>query len=143
MTPSVRDVLAGVAVALARPLSPDVGPEYAAGRFGMISTLVMLAAQQAETAAGAAIAENADMRAIFASAAGAYDAGLGGRLAKAAAETDTDLSVPALDAANAGLRRLLIELHQAVEAADDAASDEQITALYVRMAAVRRLELGR
>ena len=142
MTPSVRDVLTGVAVALARPLSPDVGPEYAAGRFGMISTLAMLAAQQAEQAAGAAIAENADMRALFADASGAYDAELGGRLAKAAAEADADLSTPALDAANATLRRLLIDLHQAVEAADDAASDAKIIALYVRMAACRRLELG-
>ena len=142
MTPNVRDVLTGVAVALARPLSPDVGPDYAAGRFGMVSTLTMLAAQEAEKAAGAAIAENADIRAAFADAS-AYDAALGGRLAKAAAETDSDLSTPALDAANAALRRLLIELHEAVEAADDAATDRQITALYVRMAAGRRLDMGR
>jgi hypothetical protein len=142
MTPNVRDVLSGVAVALARPLSPDVGPEYAAGRFGIVSTLAMLAAQEAEKTAGAAIGENADIRALFADDASAYDAALGGRLAKAAAQTDADLSVPALDAANAALRRLLIELHETVENAGDAATDAKIVALYVRMAAGRRLTLG-
>jgi hypothetical protein len=141
MTPNVRDVLSGVAVALARPPSPDVGPEYIAGRFGIISTLTMLAAQEAERAAGAAIRENADLRALFAEATG-YDASLAGRLSKAAADADADLSLPALDAANAALRRLLIELHEQVEAAGDASADAKIVALYGRMAAGRRLTLG-
>ena len=37
------------------------------------------------------------------------------------------------------LRGLLIELHQAVEAAGDAPTDAKILALYVRMAAGRRM----
>ncbi len=44
-------------------------------------------------------------------------------------------TVPALDAANARLRRLLIALHERVEAAGDAAMNRKILALYVRMAA--------
>src|SRR6202035_46814 len=123
MTPNVRDVLQGVAVALATPPSPEVGMAYTASRMGMVSTLAMLAAGEADRAARDAVAENAAMRALFAEA-GAYDAD--GALAAAAAETDGDLSVPALDAANARLRRLLIGLHEKVEAANDAGLNRQI-----------------
>ena len=139
MTPKVRDVLQGVAVALASPPSPDAGVAYTAGRMGMVGTLAMLAAGEADRAAADAMAENADMRALFAEA-GAYDAD--GALAAAARQTDADSHVPALDAANARLRRLLIALHERVEAADDAAMNRKIVALYVRMAQVRRMALG-
>jgi len=140
MTPNVRDVLQGAVVALARPTPPEAGPEYAASRIGLASMITMLAAQEADLCAGAAIAENAAIRALFAEAA-SYDAALGGRLLAAAREVDTDLSVPALDAANARLRRLLTELHERAEAARDAATDAKILALYVRMAAGRRLAM--
>jgi hypothetical protein len=139
MRPNVRDVLQGVAVALATPLPPEVGMAYAASRMGMVSTLAMLAAAEADRAASDAIAENADMRALFAEAAAYDDAGA---LAAEAREADADLSVPVLDAANARLRRLLIDLHERVEAADDAAMNRKIVALYVRMAQVRRMALG-
>jgi hypothetical protein len=139
VTPNVRDVLQGVAVALASPPSPEAGPAYTASRMGMVGTLAMLAAAEADRAACDAIAENADIRALFAEA-GAYDAD--GALAAAAAETDADLSVPALDAANARLRRLLIGLHEKVEVADDAAMNRKIVALYVNMAQIRRMALG-
>jgi len=141
MTPSVRDVLQGCAIALGRPMPPEAGPDYAASRMGMVSMLTMLAAGEAEQCAGAAIRENAAIRAVLDGAAVKYDARLAGRLAAAAAGEDTDLSVPALDGANARLRGLLIELHEAVEAANDAATDAQILALYGRMAQLRRLAL--
>ena len=136
MTPTVREVLQGVAVALSTPASADAGPEFAAGRRGLAGMLATLAASEAEHLAAATVAENADIRALFARA-GSDDAAL----AEAAQETDTDLTTPALDAANARLRRLLISLHEAVEAANDAALDRAIKALYVRMAAGRRLAL--
>jgi hypothetical protein len=139
MTPNVRDVLQGVAVALATPLPPEVGMAYAASRTGMVSSLAMLAAAEADRAARDAIAENAAIRALFA-AAGPYDEG--GALAAAAREQDADLSVSALDDANARLRRLLIALHERVEDAGDAAMNRKIVALYVRMAQVRRMALG-
>jgi hypothetical protein len=141
MTPSVTDVMRGCAVALSTPPSPDAGMEYAASRFGLVASLAMLAANEANVAAAAAATENADIRAFFAKAGG-YDAALGGRLSKSAAETDADLTLTALDAANASLRRLLIELHEQVEAADDAATEKAIVALYGRMAAGRRMTLG-
>jgi len=141
MTPTVREVLQGCTIAIVTPPSADAGPDYAASRFGMVAMMIGLAAQEADRCAAAAIAENADVRALFA-AASAYDGALGGRLAKAAAEVDADLTVPALDATNARLRRLVIELHEQVEEAGDAATNRAIVALYVRMAAGRRLALG-
>jgi len=141
MTPSVTEVMRGCAAALTQPPSPDAGPDFFASRVGMISMLANLAAQEAEHAAAAAVAENADIRALFAQAA-AHDVALGGRLARAAQGVDTDLTLTALDAANARLRRLLIALHERVEDAGDAALDRAILALYVRMAAGRRLQLG-
>ena len=51
MTPNVRDVLQGVAVALATPPSPEVGLAYAASRAGMVGTLAVLAAGEADRAA--------------------------------------------------------------------------------------------
>jgi hypothetical protein len=139
MTPNVRDVLQGVTVALATPPSPDAGMAYTMGRVGMVGTLAMLAAAEADRAADDAMAENASIRALFAEA-GAYDSG--GELASSARETDVDRHVPALDAANARLRRLLIALHERVEAAGDAAMNRKIVALYVRMAQIRRMSLG-
>jgi hypothetical protein len=141
MTPSVKDVLRGCAVALATPVSPEAGMDYAASRFGVVGMLIVLAANEADTAASAAMAENRDIRALFAERA-RYDNALGGRLSTAAAATDSDLSLTALDAANADLRRLLIELHEKAEAAGDAATEKAIVALYGRMAHLRRMALG-
>jgi len=139
MTPSVREVLQGVAIALTTPPSPDAGPAFDAGRMGLAASLAMMAAAEADRAAAAAIAENADIRALFAQAS-AHDPG--GELVAAARETDTDLDVPALDAANARLRRRLIALHERVEAANDAEFERKIVALYIRMAEGRRVALG-
>src|SRR5579883_2671640 len=140
MTPTVREVLQGCAVAIARPMPPEAGPDYAASRIGMVSTLIVLAAQEAERAVGATIAENAAIRRLFADMAG-YDAALGGRLAAAASEVDAELDAPSLDCVNARLRGLLIELHEAVEAAEDKAADARILALYQTMAVGRRLAM--
>jgi len=136
MTPSV---LQGVAITLTTPPSADAGQAYDASRMGLAASLAMMAAAEAEHTAAATAAENADIRALFAEAF-AHDPR--GELAAAAGETDTDLSVPALDAVNAALRRRLIALHERVEAADDAGFERKIVALYVRMAEGRRLVLG-
>ena len=140
MTPTVREVLQGVAIALATPPSADAGMDFAASRNGLAASLAMMAAGEAEREVAATVAENAAIRAVLAEAS-AYDAA-DGALAKAAAQTDGDLTVPALDAVNATLRRQLIALHEQVEAANDRALDRKIVALYVRMAEGRRMGLG-
>ena len=139
MTPTVRDVLQGIATTLSTPPSADAGPDYAAGRMGLAATLAMMAAGEAEREVAASVAENAAIRSLLAEAS-AHDPD--GALAKAAGQTDADLAVPALNAVNAALRRSLIALHERVEQANDAAFNRKIVALYVRMAEGRRMALG-
>jgi hypothetical protein len=142
MTPTLPEILRGEAVALSTPMPPEAGDAYFASRLGMISTLAVLAAQEAERGPAARIWENQALRDLFAKHARAYDDRLGGRLASAGEGRDTDFAWSALDAANADLRRLLIALHEAAEAGDDAELDREIIALYGQMAYARRLELG-
>lgn len=141
MTPSLPDILIGQCAALAMPLPPEAGGDYAAGRLGILVMLAALAAQEAERGVAARVWENRALRALFAKAAGAFDGELGARLGPAAAGADDDLAWTALDAANADLRRLLIALHEAAEDRRDHALDREILALYGRMADERRLEL--
>ena len=136
MTPSVPEIIRGCTIALATPAPPESAGDFAAGRVGLVSMLLGLSAQEANRCVAAAIAENADIRALFAACGDAA-------VAEAAREIDTDLTIAGLDAANAALRRQLIALHERVEAAGNHDLDRQITALYVRMARGRRLELGR
>jgi hypothetical protein len=140
VNPTTADVLTGATVTMMTPLPPEAGPEYAAARAGMAATLNMLAAQEANRAVPVRLAENALIRALLVRATGAYGGAVSG-LAAAAGANDTDLAVSALDAANAELRRLLIALHEAVEAARDAALDREILVLYRDMAQGRRLDL--
>jgi hypothetical protein len=142
VNPSLPEILRGEAVALSTPLPPEAGEAYFASRVGMLASLAILASQEAERGPAARVWENNALRALFSRTASAYDAGLGGRLAAAAATADTDFSWSALDAANADLRRTLIVLHEAAEAAGDKALDREIIALYGEMAHQRRLELG-
>jgi len=139
MTPTVRQVLQGCTVAIMTPPSPEHGPDYTASRFGMVAMMIGLATQDAERGAAAAAGENAAMRALFGQLAPRYDNALGGQLAAAAAEPEGSLEVPALDAANARLRRLLIALHEKVEDAGDADANRAIATLYGQMAKLRRL----
>jgi hypothetical protein len=140
MNPTVAEVLMGATVALMTPLPPEAGGDYAASRAGMLATLNHLASLDAESGTSVRVWENGAIRAVLASA-GSYDGALGGRLATAAAAKDDNLAVSALDAANADLRRLLIALHEAVEAKQDAAMDRRILELYRDMAHARRLEM--
>jgi hypothetical protein len=141
MTPSLPDILAGQAAALATPLPPEASGDYAAARLGILGMLAVLAAQEAERGIAARLWENGAMRMLFSTAAQAYDGELDGRLGAAAAGAEDDFSWTALDGANADLRRLLIALHEAVEERRDAALDLEILRLYRRMAHERRLEL--
>jgi hypothetical protein len=141
MTPTLPEILNGVVVAIAEPPAPEAAGEFAAGRFGVIAMLSMLAAQEADRGPAAAVWENAAVRELCARSASAYDEGLGGVLAQAAAVTDGDGGLTALTAANAALRRALIALHEAAETRGDHALDRELLALYGEMARRRRLEL--
>jgi hypothetical protein len=137
MTPTAPELLAGCAAALTKPPRPEDGGVFGAARLLTVATINALVAQECVCGAAVRVAENAALRALLVGAAPAY----GGAFEEAQSVGDGDLSLVALDEANAKLRRLLVRLHEAVEAADDQAMDRKILALYRDIAGKRELKL--
>lgn len=133
MTPSLPDILVGNFLCMIDPPPPEQQGEFMAGKVAVVALLSLLAAQEAERGIAARVAENAAILALLEEAAGDY-------ALEAVAGTE-DLSLAALDAANARLRRALIGLHEAVEARGDTARHHAILRLYARMADLRRLDM--
>lgn len=137
MTPTAPELLAGCAAALAAvPNAEDAGL-FMATRLRTVATINVLVAQECATGAAVRVWENAALRSLLGEAAARY----GEAYADAGSADDGDLSLGALDSANARLRRLLIHLHEAVEAASDHKLDRMILALYRQMAQRRELKL--
>jgi len=137
MTPSLPDILVGNFLCMAEPPPPESAGEFMAGKVGVVALLSLLAAQEAERGGAARVWENAALRAVLTEAAPVY----GEALAVAAQAGDGDLSLGALDRANATLRQALITLHEAIEAAGDVDRDHAILRLYGQMAHARRLDM--
>ena len=137
MTPTAPELLAGCAAALAAvPNAEDAGL-FMAMRLRTVATINVLVAQECATGSAVRVWENAALRSLLGEAAARY----GEAYADAGSADDGDLSLGALDNANARLRRLLIQLHEAVEAASDHKLDRMILALYRQMAQRRELKL--
>lgn len=116
MKPEVDVVLGGFLGTLLTEVAPQLGGEYSLGSVGLIAMTIGMAAQEFDRAADIRIAENREMRAIFAEAATLVEeSGLRARLSRAAASSDTSFRVSALNAANDALAALLIELQSSVE----------------------------
>jgi len=131
MTPALPDILMGQMISLVTPMPPEAGGDYLAGRMGLLAMLASLAAQEAERGVATRVWENGAIAALLSKA--------GGRKV----ESSTDLNWRALDAANAGLRRQLIALHEAAEVRGNGALQGEILQLYKDMAAARSLKLPR
>lgn len=134
MTPSLPDILVGNFMCMADPGPPEQQGEFMAGKVGLVALLSLLAAQEAERGVAARVEENALIRAMLQAAVADYG------LAADWPATDA-LTIAALDGVNAALRKALIGLHEAVEAREDWPRHHAILRLYVKMAALRRLEL--
>lgn len=137
MTPTVPELLMGNFLAMMDPPPAESAGDYMQAKIGVTGMISLLCAQEAERGIEARARENTAIRELLAASAGRY----GERFAQEAVGVDTDLSLAAMDRANAALRTALIDLHIAVEEARDAALDTQIRALYVKMAEARRLDL--
>lgn len=137
MTPTVPELLMGNFLAMLDAPPAESAGDFMQARIGVTGMISLLCAQEAERGIEARAWENTAIRALLAGSAGRY----GERFAEAAAGLDTDLSLAAMDRANAALRTALIDLHIAVEEARDGPLDTQIRALYVKMADARRLDL--
>jgi hypothetical protein len=121
MKPTMDHLLISMATTLATTIIPEM-PEtsYALGDAKMLAALAILLAQEVDRAADVLVRENAAIRALFAQAAEMPVGGLGVQLGKAATSTDASLRVSVLEAGNAELKAVLIDLHALV---DDSSAD--------------------
>jgi hypothetical protein len=137
MTPTATDLLKGCIQALAAPPRPEDAGVFLTARTRTVALINRLVALECASGSAVRVFENAAIRLLLADAGSGYKA-----LADAAVATgDGDYSIEALDAANARLRRLLIELHEAVELAGDRGLDRKILKLYREIAERRELKL--
>lgn len=135
MTPTAQHLLNACIMTLATPPRPEDAGVFAAARIRLVALTNRLAAMETLDAAAIRVRENAALRAILAEAGPAHG------ISTTGAGDDGDYSLAALDAANAGLRRLLIRLHETAEQAGDRALDRRILKLYREMARGRELVL--
>jgi len=116
MKPDIPVALQKLAGLLLLEVAPAVGVDYLQRNTGLTAIMLQVVAEEFERAAARRVEENGALRALFRDAAPVVsDAGLRERLEAAAAGADADLRVSALEAANASLRAILVELHAHVE----------------------------
>jgi len=147
MKPDVPVVMAGFLGALAVEIAPNLGGEYSAGNATTMGLALYFAGQEFERAAEVRVRENEEMRALFGSAVSdgvELDDALRERLLEASGGKDESLAISALDASNAALKTLLIELQATLESSDSRAAariEERVWDHLVQSAERRRLVL--
>ena len=120
MKPEVNDILTRSADRLMAEAVPALGTPYLQGTVSLLTLLMRFSAREYERGADIRARENADMRGLFdALAAKISDEALRAQLEKAASTRDESLTISALDAANAELRRTLIALQIHAEELND------------------------
>lgn len=143
MKPEVDQILSLSAAQLMGSLVPQLPAGYAQGSASVLGVMLMLSAQEYDRAAAIRVAENADMRALFrAAAADISDGELRSALLGAADSHDAALTISALDAANAELRRVLIRLQIHAEERGLKAIEARIWAVLKASAERRLVRLG-
>lgn len=117
MKPDPPMVLRGIGQALATRVLPELRTPYGFQTVGLAAGILNMVAQEYDRAAARLVEENDVLRQLFSDAVEIVeDRDLRVRLRQAADETPMrDYRVSTLQAENDDLRRLLIELHAAVE----------------------------
>ncbi len=146
MKPEVDQLLGLCAAQIAAELAPLLPAGYAQGQATLNAVMLSLAAQQYDRAAEIRVAENRDLRALFAELAPQVtDASLKTQLGAASRGEDASLRIAALNEANYALRRLLIALHAHIEDAPGVvarAAERRIWSVLRAAASRRQLVLG-
>lgn len=116
-------MLEGLAEALRDKVQPALaGDPYASEQLRLSCVLLTLAAQQVDGLAAVRVSENSRMRALLGEAAAIVGGDLSARLALERVGAEPGYRISELDAEGGRLRNLLVELHGALEALDDAAA---------------------
>jgi hypothetical protein len=144
--PDPRHFLGVMAGHLMTRTAPALPEAYEQSTVGILGLMLISVGEEFERAASRRVEENRELRRLFAEAAPAVeDAELRARLEAAAAGSDEDLAVSALEASNSVLRGLLIELHAHVEELDSDAARGGEQAIWRELVASterRRLAMG-
>lgn len=141
MKPTPDLVLNHAFAKVAMEMGPALPAGYGQGSATLTGVLLLMVSQEFNRAAQIRSAENAKMRALFGDVARKVEGDLGSRLKTAAGETDTDLTIPVLDRANAALKALLIELQVHAEASSDRETETRILTFLRDAAAGRQIFL--
>ncbi len=147
MKPDVPVVMGGFLGSLAMDIAPNLNGEYSAGNASTMGLALFFVGQEFERAAEIRVRENGEMRSLFADAQSGElvsDETLRTRLRQASGGNDESLAISALDATNARLKSLLIELQITLEASTTAAAaalESKVWDHLVRSAEGRRLVL--
>jgi hypothetical protein len=121
MKPAMDHLLMTMVNSVATRIIPAIHEEsYALGDAKMVAALAILLSQEVDRAADVLIAENAALRGLFAKAGQQAVGPLSQTIALAAASQDADYRVSSLEAGNAALRAVLIDLHAYAEDHPDA-----------------------
>lgn len=146
MKPDLARVLEVCAGQLLLEVAPQVQPAYRQASVTVTGVLLSAMREELDRVAERRVVENRVLRALFEEALPVVrDADLASRLADAAASADESFRLSDLEAANAALRRLSIELHAHVEQIDDPAARRLEDAIWRELAASterRRLSLA-
>ncbi len=119
---------------------------YEQASVSVLGGMLIAVREEFERAAARRVEENGALRALFSEAASlVQEAALAARLREAAAGAEASLRVTDLEAGNAALRALLIELHAHVEALEGEAARRLEDAIWRELVASterRRLSFG-
>ena len=146
MKPDLGRFLGVAASHLMTRTAPALPAGYEQTSAAALGAMMIAFGEEAERAAARRIEENSALRTLFADAAPhVEDAQLAVRLEQAAAGRETSFLVADLEAANADLRALLIELHERVEALGTSGAQRVEAAIWRELARSterRRLLMG-
>jgi hypothetical protein len=142
MSPEIPTILALTMQRLAGGIT-EHGAAFAQGQMGLIGMMMTLSAKEYERGAEIRVAENNDLRALFAALApDLREAALKAKLLEAASSKDESLLISRLNANNYALRRLLTEMQIYAEDNGARAAEQRIWAVLKAMAARRLVQLG-
>ena len=145
MRPEVKRFLDVAAAQLMTQTAPALGG-YAQSSVSIMAMMLLEVGLEFERGAARRVDENQALRALFRDAGAVVQAPeLAAKLSQAVDTRDDDLTISALEAGNAALRALLIELHAHVEELQGDAARRMEDAIWRELAASterRRLNLG-
>ena len=146
MKPDVDRLLEVGAVALMTKMGPALPSSYEQSSAGALGVLLLAVREEFERGAARRAEENAAIRGLFERAEPVVaDVALADRLRDAREAAPAALTISALEAENATLRGLLIELHAHVEQLEGAEADALVEAIWselVRSTERRKLAMA-